>query len=51
MNGEVECFTGYHTPLAVLALVMLILSAILIALVAVITLPWRGLVVRIYTRC
>ena len=45
MNGEVQCFTGTHIPLGLLAILSLVCALILIALTAGITLPWRGCMV------
>ena len=42
VNGEVECFTGSHIALALLAILVLLTALLLLPLsVLVTTMPWR----------
>ena len=41
MNGNIGCFTGWHIPLALLAIVVLIMTILLIPLACLISLKQR----------
>ena len=41
MNGNIGCFTGWHIPLALLAIVVLIMTTLLIPLACLVSLKRR----------
>lgn len=41
MNGNISCFTGWHIPLALLAIAVLVLTILLIPVVGLISLKRR----------
>ena len=47
MNGNISCFTGWHIPLALLAIAVLVVAVILVPLVCLISLKKYLIQVRI----
>ena len=47
MNGNIGCFTGWHIPLALLAIAVLVVAVILVPLVCLISLKKYLIQVRI----
>ena len=37
MNGDIACFTGWHAPLALLAIAVLVIAVLLIPFVGVVS--------------
>lgn len=37
MNGNIECFTGWHAPLALLAIAVLVITVLLVPVVGLIS--------------
>ena len=57
MNGDIACFTGWHAPLALLAIAVLVIAVLLIPFVGVVSMKIHffkvayNLLVDVYNYC